>query len=71
MGGIVRSDNNETTILGNDVIDPHEAQQDFELVEANLGGAKRKRQAIEANLALRQARIQVEVANVNTYKLSH
>lgn len=67
MGGLGRSDNNETTSLGNDVIDPQEAQQAFEIVEANLGGAKGKRQAIEANLALKQARIQVEVANVNSY----
>ncbi|KAG6536266.1 hypothetical protein ZIOFF_001317 [Zingiber officinale] len=40
MGGLGRSDNNETTSLGNDVIDPQEAQQAFEIVEANLGGAK-------------------------------
>lgn len=67
MGGLGGSDNNETTILGNDVIALQEAQQAFEIVEANLGETEGERQAIEANLALRQARTQVEVANVNSY----
>ncbi|THU43597.1 hypothetical protein C4D60_Mb00t18150 [Musa balbisiana] len=37
-------------------IDPQEAQQALEIAEANLSRAEGKRQAIEANLALRRAR---------------
>lgn len=46
MGGLGGSDNNETTILRNDVIALQEAQQAFEIVEANLGGTEGERQAI-------------------------
>ncbi|KAA0025748.1 ATP synthase epsilon chain [Cucumis melo var. makuwa] len=51
----------EVTILVNDAekasdIDPQEAQQTLEIVEANLRKVQGKRQTIEANLALRQAR---------------
>ncbi|MBA0689291.1 hypothetical protein Goari_007026 [Gossypium aridum] len=68
MGGFARMDNNEITILVNDVekgsdIDPQEAQQALEIVEANLRKAEGKRQTIEANLALRQARTRVEAIN--------
>ncbi|XP_074566080.1 ATP synthase subunit beta, chloroplastic-like [Curcuma longa] len=64
--------NNEITILGNDAeistdIDPQEAQQALEIAEANLSGAEGKRQAIEANLALRRARTRVEAVNVISY----
>nr|QVY57637.1 ATP synthase CF1 epsilon subunit [Crocus olivieri subsp. istanbulensis] len=69
MGGFARISNNEITILGNDAeintdIDPQEAQQALEIAEANLSGAQGKRQAIEANLALRRARTRVEAVNV-------
>nr|YP_011014604.1 ATP synthase CF1 epsilon subunit [Kniphofia uvaria]WQA11420.1 ATP synthase CF1 epsilon subunit [Kniphofia uvaria] len=69
MGGFARVSNNEITILGNDAemstdIDPEEAQQALEIAEANLSGAQGKRQAIEANLALRRARTRVEALNV-------
>nr|YP_010723461.1 CF1 subunit epsilon [Diplarrena moraea]WDW26831.1 CF1 subunit epsilon [Diplarrena moraea] len=72
MGGFARISNNEITILGNDAemstdIDPQEAQQALEIAEANLNGAQGKRQAIEANLALRRARTRVEAVNVISY----
>ncbi|VVA98066.1 unnamed protein product [Arabis nemorensis] len=68
MGGFARICNNEITILVNDVeknsdIDPQEAQQTLEIAEANLRKAEGKRQTIEANLALRQARTRVEALN--------
>nr|YP_009117681.1 ATP synthase CF1 epsilon subunit [Acorus gramineus]AJE71223.1 ATP synthase CF1 epsilon subunit [Acorus gramineus]UZC29571.1 ATP synthase CF1 epsilon subunit [Acorus calamus] len=69
MGGFARIGNNEITVLGNDAemgtdIDPQEAQRALEIAEANLSKAEGKRQAIEANLALRRARTQVEAINV-------
>nr|AEX93637.1 ATP synthase CF1 epsilon chain [Trichopetalum plumosum] len=69
MGGFARISNNEITILGNDAeistdIDPQEAQQALEIAEANLSRAQGKRQAIEANLALRRARTRVEAVNL-------
>nr|YP_010617055.1 ATP synthase CF1 epsilon subunit [Aspidistra yingjiangensis]YP_010883189.1 ATP synthase CF1 epsilon subunit [Aspidistra fimbriata]YP_010954915.1 ATP synthase CF1 epsilon subunit [Aspidistra sichuanensis]WAW80971.1 ATP synthase CF1 epsilon subunit [Aspidistra yingjiangensis]WIF28413.1 ATP synthase CF1 epsilon subunit [Aspidistra fimbriata]WMX19847.1 ATP synthase CF1 epsilon subunit [Aspidistra sichuanensis] len=69
MGGFARISNNEITILGNDAemstdIDPQEVQQALEIAEANLSRAQGKRQAIEANLALRRARTRVEAVNV-------
>ena len=72
MGGFARIGNNEITILGNDAeistdIDLQEAQQALEIAEANLSGAEGKRQAIEANLALRRARTRVEAVNVISY----
>nr|YP_009334667.1 ATP synthase CF1 epsilon subunit [Camassia scilloides]YP_009334750.1 ATP synthase CF1 epsilon subunit [Chlorogalum pomeridianum]AEX93607.1 ATP synthase CF1 epsilon chain [Camassia scilloides]APO11560.1 ATP synthase CF1 epsilon subunit [Camassia scilloides]APO11643.1 ATP synthase CF1 epsilon subunit [Chlorogalum pomeridianum] len=72
MGGFARISNNEITILGNDAemstdIDPQEAQQALEIAEANLSRTPGKRQAIEANLALRRARTRVEALNVISY----
>nr|YP_009045572.1 ATP synthase CF1 epsilon subunit [Cypripedium macranthos]YP_009335170.1 ATP synthase CF1 epsilon subunit [Hosta ventricosa]YP_009432647.1 ATP synthase CF1 epsilon subunit [Hosta minor]YP_009541502.1 AtpE [Hosta yingeri]YP_009724788.1 AtpE [Hosta capitata]YP_009754300.1 AtpE [Hosta venusta]YP_009754385.1 AtpE [Hosta clausa]YP_009754470.1 AtpE [Hosta jonesii]YP_010016312.1 AtpE [Hosta plantaginea]YP_010266855.1 ATP synthase CF1 epsilon subunit [Hosta sieboldiana]YP_010266939.1 ATP syntha len=72
MGGFARISNNEITILGNDAemstdIDPQEARQALEIAEANLSRAQGKRQAIEANLALRRARTRVEALNVISY----
>nr|QJF46590.1 ATP synthase CF1 epsilon subunit [Zantedeschia elliottiana] len=71
MGGFARIGNNEITILGYDAeistdIDPQEAQQALEKAEANLSKAEGKRQAIEANLALRRAKIRIEAINVMT-----
>nr|YP_010865416.1 ATP synthase CF1 epsilon subunit [Cymodocea rotundata]WGT74324.1 ATP synthase CF1 epsilon subunit [Cymodocea rotundata] len=68
MGGFARIGNNEITVLGNDAeistdIDPQEAQQALEIAETNLSKAEGKRQAIEANLALRRARTRVEAIN--------
>ena len=72
MGGFARISNNEITILGNDAemstdIDPQEAQQALEIAETHLSGAQGKRQAIEANLALRRARTRVEAVKVISY----
>nr|WBU14559.1 CF1 subunit epsilon [Floscopa scandens] len=72
MGGFARISNNEITVLGNDAemstdIDLQEAQQALEIAEANLSKAEGKRQAIEANLALRRARTRVEALNVISY----
>nr|YP_010605256.1 ATP synthase CF1 epsilon subunit [Paphiopedilum wilhelminae]WAN80342.1 ATP synthase CF1 epsilon subunit [Paphiopedilum wilhelminae] len=69
MGGFARISNNEITILGNDAefstdIDAQEAQQTLEIAEDNFSRAEGKRQAIEANLALRRARTRVEAVNV-------
>ncbi|MQL72137.1 hypothetical protein Taro_004451 [Colocasia esculenta] len=71
MGGFFRIRNNEITILGNDTeissdIDLQEAQQALEKAEANLSKVEGKRQAIEANLALRQARTRVEAINTSS-----
>nr|YP_010290948.1 ATP synthase CF1 epsilon subunit [Juncus alatus]ULQ66538.1 ATP synthase CF1 epsilon subunit [Juncus alatus] len=72
MGGFARIGNNEIIIFGNDAeictdIDPQEAQEILEIAEANLSKAKGKRQAIEANLAVRRARTRVEAVNVISY----
>nr|YP_010034774.1 ATP synthase CF1 epsilon subunit [Aponogeton undulatus]QOX09495.1 ATP synthase CF1 epsilon subunit [Aponogeton undulatus]UGC02125.1 AtpE [Aponogeton undulatus] len=72
MGGFAKIGNNKITILGNDAemstdIDPQEAQQAFEIAEANLNKAEGKRQTIEANLALRRARTRVEAINASSY----
>nr|YP_010865513.1 ATP synthase CF1 epsilon subunit [Eomecon chionantha]YP_010865598.1 ATP synthase CF1 epsilon subunit [Sanguinaria canadensis]WGT74460.1 ATP synthase CF1 epsilon subunit [Eomecon chionantha]WGT74520.1 ATP synthase CF1 epsilon subunit [Sanguinaria canadensis]WGT74630.1 ATP synthase CF1 epsilon subunit [Sanguinaria canadensis]WGT74690.1 ATP synthase CF1 epsilon subunit [Sanguinaria canadensis]WGT74775.1 ATP synthase CF1 epsilon subunit [Sanguinaria canadensis] len=69
MGGFARIANNEITIFANDAergsdIDPQEAQRTLEIAEANLSRAEGKRQTIEANLAVRQARTRVEAINV-------
>nr|QVX30814.1 ATP synthase CF1 epsilon subunit [Lonchocarpus utilis] len=69
MGGFARIGNNEIIILVNDAekgsdIDPQEAQQTLEIVEASLNKAQGKRQTIEANLALRRARTRVEASNM-------
>ena len=71
MGGFARIGNNEITVLVNDAergsdIDPEEAQRTLEIAEANLSRAEGKRQAIEANIALRRARIRVEAINVSS-----
>nr|QJS34776.1 ATP synthase CF1 epsilon subunit [Gagea triflora] len=71
MGGFARIGNNEITILGNDAemstdIDPQEAKQAFEIAKTNLSRAEGKKQAIEANLALRRARTRVEAINNST-----
>nr|QXV93198.1 ATP synthase CF1 epsilon subunit [Hopea odorata] len=68
MDGFARIINNEITILVKDAekgsdIDPQEAQQTLEIAEANLQKAEGKMQTIEADLALRRARIRVEAIN--------
>ncbi|PHT42910.1 ATP synthase epsilon chain, chloroplastic [Capsicum baccatum] len=69
MGGFARIGNNEIMILVNDTekgnkIDPQEAQQTLEIAEANVKKDEGRRQKIEANLALRQARTRVEAINL-------
>ncbi|PHU22555.1 ATP synthase subunit beta, chloroplastic [Capsicum chinense] len=69
MGAFTRIGNNEITVLVNDAdkgsdIDPQEAQQTLEIAEANVKKAEGRRQKIEANLALRRARTQVEAINL-------
>ncbi|KAK4756607.1 hypothetical protein SAY87_006734 [Trapa incisa] len=68
MGGFARIGNNKIIILVNDAekssdIDPQEAQKMLELAEANVRKVEGKRQTIEANLALRQARTRIEASN--------
>nr|YP_009129783.1 ATP synthase CF1 subunit epsilon [Vanilla planifolia]YP_009456236.1 ATP synthase CF1 subunit epsilon [Vanilla pompona]AID52156.1 ATP synthase CF1 subunit epsilon [Vanilla planifolia]AUJ22528.1 ATP synthase CF1 subunit epsilon [Vanilla pompona]QII90227.1 CF1 subunit epsilon [Vanilla planifolia] len=72
IGGFARISNNEIIILGNDAemstdIDPKEAQQTFEIAEANLSRAEDEKQAIEFNLALKRARTRVEAVNEISY----
>ncbi|KAL0907902.1 hypothetical protein M5K25_022354 [Dendrobium thyrsiflorum] len=72
MGSFARISNNEIIILGNGAeistdIDPQEAKKTLEIAEANLSRAEGKRQAIEANLALRRARTRVEAVKVISY----
>nr|QVV41393.1 ATP synthase CF1 epsilon subunit [Bridelia tomentosa] len=69
MGGCARIGNNEVTVLVHDAekgsdIDPQEAQQTLEIAEANLKKAEGKRQIIEANLALRRAKVRVGASDV-------
>ncbi|VAI75367.1 unnamed protein product [Triticum turgidum subsp. durum] len=63
--GFARIVNNEIIIVGNDAdlgsdIDPEEAQKALELAEANLSKALGAKDLVEANLALRRARIRIE-----------
>ncbi|PHU22988.1 ATP synthase epsilon chain, chloroplastic [Capsicum chinense] len=58
----LEQDNSGVPKKGSD-IDPQEAQQTLEIVEANVKKAEGRRQKIEANLALRRARTRVEAIN--------
>ncbi|XP_075645414.1 uncharacterized protein LOC142616443 [Castanea sativa] len=69
MGGFARIGNNEITILANDAekgsdIDPQEAWQALEVVEANLSKVEGNRQTIKTNLALSGARTRMEALNM-------
>nr|YP_009059747.1 ATP synthase CF1 epsilon chain [Amentotaxus formosana]YP_009159009.1 ATP synthase CF1 epsilon chain [Amentotaxus argotaenia]YP_010258626.1 ATP synthase CF1 epsilon subunit [Amentotaxus yunnanensis]AKP55016.1 ATP synthase CF1 epsilon chain [Amentotaxus argotaenia]UIX22736.1 ATP synthase CF1 epsilon subunit [Amentotaxus yunnanensis]UPV69825.1 ATP synthase CF1 epsilon subunit [Amentotaxus formosana]BAP47737.1 ATP synthase CF1 epsilon chain [Amentotaxus formosana] len=68
MGGFAKIDNNEITLLVNNAergidIDPREAQESFRLAKADLAQAKGKRQAIEADVALKRARTRLEAVD--------
>ncbi|KAJ4842702.1 hypothetical protein Tsubulata_021364 [Turnera subulata] len=68
MGGCARIGNNKILVLVNDAekdsdVDPQEAQQTLEIAEADLRKAEGKRQIIEANLALRRAKVRVQTIN--------
>nr|QYB22542.1 ATP synthase CF1 epsilon subunit [Sequoiadendron giganteum]BBN66950.1 ATP synthase CF1 epsilon chain [Sequoiadendron giganteum] len=68
MGGFAKIDNNEITLLVNNAergidIDFQEAQESFRLAKADLARAEGKRQAIEADVALKRARTRLEAVD--------
>nr|YP_007474818.1 ATP synthase CF1 epsilon subunit [Taxus mairei]YP_009500239.1 ATP synthase CF1 epsilon subunit [Taxus fuana]YP_009576008.1 ATP synthase CF1 epsilon subunit [Taxus wallichiana]YP_009578178.1 ATP synthase CF1 epsilon subunit [Taxus phytonii]YP_009578260.1 ATP synthase CF1 epsilon subunit [Taxus chinensis]YP_009578342.1 ATP synthase CF1 epsilon subunit [Taxus contorta]YP_009578424.1 ATP synthase CF1 epsilon subunit [Taxus cuspidata]YP_009578506.1 ATP synthase CF1 epsilon subunit [Taxus canad len=68
MGGFAKIDNNEITLLVNNAergidIDPREAQETFRLAKVDLGRAEGKKQAIEADVALKRARTRLEAVD--------
>nr|YP_009154358.1 ATP synthase CF1 epsilon subunit [Metasequoia glyptostroboides]AKM70816.1 ATP synthase CF1 epsilon subunit [Metasequoia glyptostroboides]QNT09787.1 ATP synthase CF1 epsilon subunit [Salix cinerea] len=68
MGGFAKIDNNEITLLVNNAergidIDLQEAQEIFRLAKADRARAEGKRQAIEADVALKRARTRLEAAD--------
>nr|YP_009233160.1 ATP synthase CF1 epsilon chain [Torreya fargesii]YP_009371179.1 AtpE [Torreya grandis]YP_009673505.1 ATP synthase CF1 epsilon subunit [Torreya parvifolia]YP_009922014.1 ATP synthase CF1 epsilon subunit [Torreya jiulongshanensis]YP_010138402.1 ATP synthase CF1 epsilon subunit [Torreya fargesii var. yunnanensis]YP_010138484.1 ATP synthase CF1 epsilon subunit [Torreya jackii]YP_010390319.1 ATP synthase CF1 epsilon subunit [Torreya taxifolia]QGU93363.1 CF1 subunit epsilon [Torreya nucifera]Q len=68
MGGFAKIDNNEITLLVNNAergmdIDPREAQESYRLAKADLAQAEGKRQAIEADVALKRARTRLEAVD--------
>nr|UHB41180.1 ATP synthase CF1 epsilon subunit [Nageia fleuryi] len=65
MGGFAKIDNNNVTVLVNNAergidIDLQEAREDFRIAKADLARARGKRQAIEADVALKRARTRLE-----------
>ena len=65
MGGFAKIDSDRITILVNNAerdvdIDPKEAQENFRIAKADLARAEGKRQAIEADVALKRARTRLE-----------
>nr|YP_009629142.1 ATP synthase CF1 epsilon subunit [Thuja plicata]YP_009629220.1 ATP synthase CF1 epsilon subunit [Thuja sutchuenensis]YP_009629303.1 ATP synthase CF1 epsilon subunit [Thuja occidentalis]YP_009829330.1 ATP synthase CF1 epsilon subunit [Thuja koraiensis]YP_010980763.1 ATP synthase CF1 epsilon subunit [Thuja standishii]AQM39446.1 ATP synthase CF1 epsilon subunit [Thuja standishii]ASN65367.1 ATP synthase CF1 epsilon subunit [Thuja sutchuenensis]ASO66750.1 ATP synthase CF1 epsilon subunit [Thuj len=68
MGGFAKIDNDEVTLLVNNAergidIDLQEAQKSFRLAKADRVRAEDKRQAIEADVALKRARTRLEAAD--------
>nr|QYB22861.1 ATP synthase CF1 epsilon subunit [Widdringtonia nodiflora]BBN67105.1 ATP synthase CF1 epsilon chain [Widdringtonia schwarzii] len=68
MGGFAKIDNDEVTLLVNNAergidIDLQEAQESFRLAKADRARAEGKRQAIEADVALKRARTRLEAAD--------
>nr|QYB21959.1 ATP synthase CF1 epsilon subunit [Papuacedrus papuana] len=68
MGGFAKIDNDEITLLVNNAergidIDLQEAQESFRLAKADRARAEGKRQAIEADVALKRARTRLEAAD--------
>nr|QYB20746.1 ATP synthase CF1 epsilon subunit [Callitris pyramidalis] len=68
MGGFAKIDNDEITLLVNNAergidIDLQEAQKSFRLAIADRARAEDKRQAIEADVALKKARTRLEAAD--------
>nr|AQM39365.1 ATP synthase CF1 epsilon subunit [Platycladus orientalis]QYB21884.1 ATP synthase CF1 epsilon subunit [Microbiota decussata]USN89577.1 ATP synthase CF1 epsilon subunit [Callitropsis funebris]BBN66786.1 ATP synthase CF1 epsilon chain [Microbiota decussata] len=70
MGGFAKIDNDEITLLVNNAergidIDLQEAQESFRLAKAKADRARAegKRQAIEADVALKRARTRLEAAD--------
>nr|YP_009379936.1 ATP synthase CF1 epsilon chain [Dacrycarpus imbricatus]QHX99604.1 ATP synthase CF1 epsilon subunit [Dacrycarpus imbricatus]BAX56464.1 ATP synthase CF1 epsilon chain [Dacrycarpus imbricatus] len=65
MGGFAKIDDNNVTVLVNNAergidIDLQEAREDFRIAKADLARARGKRQAIEADVALKRARTRLE-----------
>nr|YP_009631230.1 AtpE [Podocarpus latifolius]QCA41095.1 AtpE [Podocarpus latifolius]QJF73009.1 ATP synthase CF1 epsilon subunit [Podocarpus milanjianus] len=65
MGGFAKIDDNYVTVLVNNAergidIDLQEAREDFRIAKADLARARGKRQAIEADVALKRARTRLE-----------
>ena len=70
MGGFAKIDNNNVTVLVNNAergldIDLQEAREDFRIAKADLARARGKRQAIEADVALKRARTRLEAINAS------
>nr|QYB22182.1 ATP synthase CF1 epsilon subunit [Pilgerodendron uviferum]BBN66837.1 ATP synthase CF1 epsilon chain [Pilgerodendron uviferum] len=68
MGGFAKIDNDEITLLVNNAergidINLQEAQESFRLAKADRARAEGKRQAIEADVALKRARTRLEAAD--------
>nr|YP_009379720.1 ATP synthase CF1 epsilon chain [Callitris rhomboidea]BAX56248.1 ATP synthase CF1 epsilon chain [Callitris rhomboidea] len=68
MGGFAKIDNDEITLLVNNAergmdIDLQEAQENFRLAIADRARAEGKREAIEADVALKRARTRLEAAD--------
>nr|QYB22787.1 ATP synthase CF1 epsilon subunit [Tetraclinis articulata]BBN67032.1 ATP synthase CF1 epsilon chain [Tetraclinis articulata] len=68
MGGFAKINKNEITLLVNNAergidIDLQEAQESFRLARADRARAEGKRQAIEADVALKRARTRLEAAD--------
>nr|QYB21623.1 ATP synthase CF1 epsilon subunit [Halocarpus bidwillii] len=65
MGGFAKIDNNNVTVLVNNAergidIDLQEARENFRIAKADLARAQDKKQAIEADVALKSARTRLE-----------
>nr|YP_003934481.1 ATP synthase CF1 epsilon chain [Cathaya argyrophylla]ULF03465.1 CF1 subunit epsilon [Cathaya argyrophylla]ULF47399.1 CF1 subunit epsilon [Cathaya argyrophylla]ULF47469.1 CF1 subunit epsilon [Cathaya argyrophylla]ULF47521.1 CF1 subunit epsilon [Cathaya argyrophylla]ULF47584.1 CF1 subunit epsilon [Cathaya argyrophylla] len=70
MGGFAKIDNDRITVLVNNAekdvdIDPKEAQETFQKAKADLARAEGKRQAIEADVALKRARTRLEAISAS------
>nr|QYB22273.1 ATP synthase CF1 epsilon subunit [Prumnopitys andina]BBF91206.1 ATP synthase CF1 epsilon chain [Prumnopitys andina] len=65
IGGFAKIDDNNVTVLVNNAergidIDLQEARENFRIAKADLARAQGKRQAIEADVALKRARTRLE-----------
>nr|AER45647.1 atpE [Halocarpus kirkii] len=65
MGGFAKIDDNNVTVLVNNAergidIDLQEARENFRIAKADLARAQDKKQAIEADVALKSARTRLE-----------
>ena len=70
MGGFAKIDNDGITILVNNAerdvdLNLKEAQETFQMAKADLTRAEGKRQAIEADVALKRARTRLEAINAS------